>query len=411
VIVAVPPVLARRIRFEPALPPAHAKLLARVPMGRVIKLQAVYDEPFWRADGLAGYANTDVPAVELTFDNSPPDAAAGVLLGFMEGAQAAAWAKRSARSAARAFREWRRRLRRRRALAAGGARARLGAGALVARRLRRPPPPGTLTRYKGALRRPAHGSHFAGTETATYWNGYMDGAVRSGNGPRARCAPRCEPRRAAPARGRRARRPGARDGAGRATVRGAAGRPHRADHRLGRPEAGRAARLRDAGKARPGARPHAADVRREGRVPAPRARVLVPRAARRHHLYVIAANDQAPFRRTRRRAAVRALGPPHARFAYEATSRDIFNEVFLWGPEDVRRSGPGVLRNVLASNRKVPLTPIEQAIGLAAGPALGAAARRNLRPFRIPGTQARLGFATSLPASATATPAAIRART
>jgi monoamine oxidase len=39
---------------------------------------------------------------------------------------------------------------------------------------------GTLTRYKGALRRPAHGIHFAGTETATYWNGYMDGAVRSG---------------------------------------------------------------------------------------------------------------------------------------------------------------------------------------------------------------------------------------
>jgi hypothetical protein len=122
------------------------------------------------------------------------------------------------------------------------------------------------------------------------------------------------------------------------------------------------------------------------------------RASRRHRLYVIAANDQAPFRRTRRRTAIRALGPPGARFAYEATSRDIFNEVFLWGPHDVRRSGPGVLRNVLASNRKVPLTPIEQAIGLAAGPAQGAAARRNLRPFRIPGTQVRLGFATSLPA-------------
>jgi hypothetical protein len=122
------------------------------------------------------------------------------------------------------------------------------------------------------------------------------------------------------------------------------------------------------------------------------------RAARRHQLYLIAANDQAPFRRTRRPAAVRALAPPHARFAYEATSRDVFNEVFLWGPKDVRRSGPGVLRNVLASNRKVPLTPIEQAIGLAAGPASGAAARRNLRPFRIPGTQVRLGFATSLPA-------------
>ncbi len=121
------------------------------------------------------------------------------------------------------------------------------------------------------------------------------------------------------------------------------------------------------------------------------------RAAKRHGLYVIAANDQAPFRQTRRPAARRALGPDH-RSVYEATGRDVFNEVFLWGPRDVRRTGPDVLRNVLASNRKVPLTPIEQAIGLSPGPAQGAAARRNLRPFRIPGTGARLGFATSLPA-------------
>jgi len=122
------------------------------------------------------------------------------------------------------------------------------------------------------------------------------------------------------------------------------------------------------------------------------------RMARRHGIYVIAANDQAPFRQTRRRAAVRALAPRGARSAYEATSARVYNEVFVWGPENVRRRGPDVLRNVVARNRKVPLTPIEQAIGLAPGPSGGAAARRNLAPFRVPGTQARLGFATSLPA-------------
>ena len=120
--------------------------------------------------------------------------------------------------------------------------------------------------------------------------------------------------------------------------------------------------------------------------------------ARRHGIYVIAANDQAPFRATRRRAAVRALAPRGARVAFEATSARVYNEVFVWGPENVRRGGPAVLRNVLASNRKVPLTPIEEAIGLSAGPPGGAAARRNLAPVRIPGTGARLGFATSLPA-------------
>jgi hypothetical protein len=49
-------------------------------------------------------------------------------------------------------------------------------------------------------------------------------------------------------------------------------------------------------------------------------------------------------------------------------------------------------------NRKVPLTALEQALGFAAGPARGPQARTNLRPFLIPGTRVRLGFATSLPA-------------
>jgi hypothetical protein len=54
--------------------------------------------------------------------------------------------------------------------------------------------------------------------------------------------------------------------------------------------------------------------------------------------------------------------------------------------------------NLLTVNRKVPLTPFELALGFAPGPATGAAAVKNLRPFAIPGTRARLGFATSLPA-------------
>ena len=41
-------------------------------------------------------------------------------------------------------------------------------------------PPGVLLDYGPAIRRPVGRIHWAGTETATYWNGYMDGAVRSG---------------------------------------------------------------------------------------------------------------------------------------------------------------------------------------------------------------------------------------
>jgi monoamine oxidase len=40
--------------------------------------------------------------------------------------------------------------------------------------------PGLLTACGPALREPVGPIHWAGTETADYWNGYMDGAVRSG---------------------------------------------------------------------------------------------------------------------------------------------------------------------------------------------------------------------------------------
>jgi monoamine oxidase len=40
--------------------------------------------------------------------------------------------------------------------------------------------PGVLTKYGPALRAPHRRVHWAGTETALYWNGYMDGAVSSG---------------------------------------------------------------------------------------------------------------------------------------------------------------------------------------------------------------------------------------
>ena len=78
VIVAMAPMLAGRIDYEPALPPLRDGLTQRVPQGSVIKYQAVYPTPFWRAQGLNGYANSDRPPVSVTFDNSPAGRAARV---------------------------------------------------------------------------------------------------------------------------------------------------------------------------------------------------------------------------------------------------------------------------------------------------------------------------------------------
>jgi hypothetical protein len=123
--------------------------------------------------------------------------------------------------------------------------------------------------------------------------------------------------------------------------------------------------------------------------------------ARRHGLYIIASNTQAPFALTRNPAAVAALrdpATPGVHSVYAPTQPVAYDQTFVWGPRIVHRHAPAPLANLLAVNRKVPLTSFEQVLGFAAGPAHGAAARRNLTPVAIPGTSARLGIATSLPA-------------
>lgn len=134
------------------------------------------------------------------------------------------------------------------------------------------------------------------------------------------------------------------------------------------------------------------------------------REALRYRVYLVASNTQAPFRLTRNPAAVAALrdpSTPHVHAVYEPTADSAYDQTFLWGPRVVHPHAPPPLRNLLDVNRKVPLTSFELELGFTPGPSSGASARANLRPFSIPGTGARLGFATSLPAFAygTAAPA------
>ena len=88
-IVAVPPVLARRIRFDAGLPETRRKALDHLPPGQVIKVAVVYDTPFWREQGLSGRALTSEGPVSIMFDNSPPDGSLGVLIGFIPGPRVA----------------------------------------------------------------------------------------------------------------------------------------------------------------------------------------------------------------------------------------------------------------------------------------------------------------------------------
>jgi monoamine oxidase len=180
-IVAVPPILAGAINYAPVLPPASRGLLRSAPQGRLIKCEAIYPRPFWRDAGLSGQAVSDTGPCNTTFDNSPPDGSVGVLFGFVGGERARRFAARSARE--------------RRAAALANFATYFGDAA------RRPDEyfekdwsrerwtrgcptavfgPRVLSRYGRALGRAVGPIHFAGTETAELWAGYMDGAVRSG---------------------------------------------------------------------------------------------------------------------------------------------------------------------------------------------------------------------------------------
>ena len=90
-VVAVPPTLAGRLRYDPPLPPWRDQLTQRVPAGTVAKCFAAYRTPFWRDTGLNGQAISDEGPVKVTFDVSPPGGEVGILIGFVEGGEARRW--------------------------------------------------------------------------------------------------------------------------------------------------------------------------------------------------------------------------------------------------------------------------------------------------------------------------------
>ncbi len=181
VVVAAPPPTVLGIEWAPLLPPKRLQLLQRMPMGALMKCDAVYDTPFWRAKGLSGSGLNDTGAVRVSFDNSPADASVGVLLAFVGGST---WRKYGTMSRAA----------RRRAVLEGFA-AIVGDEALhpiqyvehdwTHEQWTKGSPialqgPGAITAYGSTIRTPFRRVHWAGTETSTYWSGYMDGAVRAG---------------------------------------------------------------------------------------------------------------------------------------------------------------------------------------------------------------------------------------
>jgi monoamine oxidase len=183
VAVCVPPPLARQITYSPTLPEARARLLASLPMGASVKFHGVYPRPFWRSQGLSGQVWTGGDTVSLTYDNSPDDGSGrGALVGLVVADEARRlgglgtqhqereiltslgrfFGPDAAAPDALVVQDW-------------GAEEWTG-GCYAAHF-----PPHAWTTCGSAFRAPCGRIHWAGTETASEWHGYMEGALRSGD--------------------------------------------------------------------------------------------------------------------------------------------------------------------------------------------------------------------------------------
>jgi monoamine oxidase len=181
VIVAIPPTLLNRISFNPPLPGSQAALHNRLNMGSVIKFWVAYPTPFWRQLGFNGSIVRDDRVVSPCFDVSPPEGKPGLIAGFFEADHAihvgdfdteqrrdlvlAMLAEHFGEQALNPLEyidvdwskeEW--------------SKGCYGAFA----------PPGVMSHFGDLIRAPHRLIHWAGTETATQWAGYIEGALQAG---------------------------------------------------------------------------------------------------------------------------------------------------------------------------------------------------------------------------------------
>ncbi len=179
VIVAAPPGPIARIQFEPHLPAARDGLQQRMPMGAIIKVIVAYKEAFWRKAGFSGQVATDDDTLGIVMDDTPESGPA-TLLCFIEGRHAIELSaapkdirqEKVIASLVRFF----------------GPAAADSIGYEDNDWLTEPythgyvgsMPPGVMTRFGHALREPCGRIHWAGSETATEWAGYIEGGMRSG---------------------------------------------------------------------------------------------------------------------------------------------------------------------------------------------------------------------------------------
>ena len=181
-IIAIPPPLAAKINFNPILPANKRQVMDRIAMGQVGKCFMVYKKPFWRDKGFSGQVLADEHSpFQTLFDASPKDGSMGIILGFTIAERCRSYFKLSKENRQKAMEKqlvsyfgpeasnptryedftmtdeaWSR-----------GCYAGLY-------------PTGAWAGFQDAYRATTGHIHWAGTEAATRWFGYIEGAVLAG---------------------------------------------------------------------------------------------------------------------------------------------------------------------------------------------------------------------------------------
>ena len=180
VVVAIPPPLRLGIRFSPALPPEWQGLLQRSPMGSMVKVLALYPRPFWRERGLNGLGIGNLPALELSVDSSPPDGP-GQLSCFIAGDRAVAWQRLPEAERRRVVLQdlallWGPEAAEPSELVLQNWNEESWSGGAFTSFLS----PGAWSRYGPVWQQPHGRVVWAGTEAASRWPGYFEGAIEAG---------------------------------------------------------------------------------------------------------------------------------------------------------------------------------------------------------------------------------------
>jgi len=181
-VITLPPAMAIRLRYFPALPTQRDHLGQHAPMHWAIKVHCVYQRRFWNLDAerLSGTVQSDSGLFRTTADNSPPSGSPGILVGFIEETEALGFSALSPDKRQRAVvAEFARYFGPEAAYPTGYFEKDWGADAFCRGIDGSYWSPGVWTTYGPAIRGPFGRLHWAGTETAGIWNGKMEGALIS----------------------------------------------------------------------------------------------------------------------------------------------------------------------------------------------------------------------------------------